>query len=153
MCTYLNFTSRFVCWLVCSHLSRLTVFNSLFETGLALGFVCLFVCLFTISQILQVYSFIGLQRLQVYQSTVCTCWTIKNPLKLASLVCSQAHTFPDFNSLSKSLKLVSHVFDSLSETCLTFGFYSLSLSFLGWSSYLNLVFWTELHLNLKKCSP
>ena len=85
MCTYLNFTSRFVCWLVCSHLSRLTVFNSLFETGLALGFVCLFVCLFTISQILQVYSFIGLQRLQVYQSTVCTCWTIKNPLKLASL--------------------------------------------------------------------
>ena len=124
MCTYLNFTSRFVCWLVCSHLSRFTVFNSLFETGLTLGFVCLFVCLFTISQILQVYK---LTRLQVYQSTVCTCWTIKNPLKLASLVCSQAHTFPDFNSLSKSLKLVSRVFDSLSETYLTFGFYSLSL--------------------------
>ena len=110
MCTYLNFTSRFVCWLVCSHLSRFTVFNSLFETGLTLGFVCLFVCLFTISQILQVYSFTSLQRLQVYQSTVCTCWTIKNPLKLASLVCSQAHTFPGFNSLSKSLKLVSRVF-------------------------------------------
>ena len=82
MCTYLNFTSRFVCWLVCSHLSRFTVFNSLFETGLTLGFVCLFVCLFTISQVLQVYK---LTRLQVYQSTVCTCWTIKNPLKLASL--------------------------------------------------------------------
>ena len=50
---------------------------------------------------------------------------------------SQFHTFTDFNSLSKSLKLVSHVFE-LSETCFTFGFFS--LSFFKMVEFLNLIF-------------
>ena len=60
---------------------------------------------------------------------------------------SQFHTFTDFNSLSKSLKLVSHVFDLLSEACFTFGFFSLSFFKMVEFSEFNFSFRTELHLN------
>ena len=66
---------------------------------------------------------------------------------ICSFTVSQFHTFTDFNSLSKSLKLVSHIFDLLSETCFTFGFLSLSFFKMVEFSEFNFSFRTELHLN------
>ena len=54
MCTYLVSLLDLFVSLFVHKLNRFTDFNSLFETGLTLGFVCLFVCLFTSSQVSQI---------------------------------------------------------------------------------------------------